>query len=203
MDLVDYVIKSIRSSYEDVLYIPSSSVMVYGYIAKLISQIAVTCLNFLIFISFWIVRYPHGENRSVIDVSLKQPGYLVILNIPEQFISAVDDFVQLYMVNQIHWKLRMIEPYVLGSRIAFVPPVEEDFRSLPVLSTYFNRSHMLHNLKRCFHSEVEFDNFQDFLINAARAFIVLKFVIKLRVRFFFLMKIYISVTLGWTKQRIF
>ena len=104
-------------------------------------------------------------------------GYLVILKIPEQLTSAVEEFVQLYKINTLHWKLGMIEPYVLGTRLAFLPPVTEDLRSLPLLSTYFNRSHMMHNLKECFHSDVQLNTFQDFMINAARPFIVLKFVI--------------------------
>ena len=93
-------------------------------------------------------------------------GYLVILDIPEQVTSAIEDFVQLYMINQLHWKLGMIEPYVLGTRLAFSPPITEDFRSLPLLSTYINRSHLMHNLKECFHADVKLDTFQDFLISA-------------------------------------
>ena len=103
-------------------------------------------------------------------------GYLVILEVSEQLISAVENIVQLYMVNTLHWKLGMIEPYVLGTQLAFLPPVTEDLRSLPLLSTYFNRSHMVHNLNECFHSDVQLNTFEDFLINAARPFIVLNFV---------------------------
>ena len=55
----------------------------------------------------------------------------------------------------------MIGPYVLGTQL---------------LNTYFNRSHMMHNLKECFHSDVKLNTFEDFMINAARPFIVLKFV---------------------------
>ena len=123
-----------------------------------------------------------GRGQSVVDtgasVSRRQSGYLVILNIPEQVTSALEDFVQLYMVNQKHWKLGMIEPYVLGTWLSFVPPLTEDFTSLPLLSTYLNKSHMVHNLRECFHSDVELNTFQDFLINAARAFIVVTFVTK-------------------------
>jgi len=91
-----------------------------------------------------------------------QLGYLVILDIPEQLTSAVEDFVQLYMINQLHWKLGMIEPYVLGTRLAFSPPVTEDFRSLPLLSTYFNRSHMMLNLEKCSHSDMKLRLFKIF-----------------------------------------
>jgi len=89
-------------------------------------------------------------------------GYLVILDISEQLTSPVEDFVQLYMINQLHWKLGMIEPYVLGTRLAFSPPVTEDFRSLPLLSTYFNRSHMMLNLEKCSHSDMKIRLFKVF-----------------------------------------
>ena len=108
-------------------------------------------------------------------------GYLVILDIPEQLTSAVEDFVQLYMINQLHWKLGMIEPYVLGTRLAFSPPKSEDFRFLPLLSTYFNRSHMMLNLKKCSHSDMKLISFKNFLINAARSLIMLQFITNMTV----------------------
>ena len=116
------------------------------------------------------------KTDPAITTETSKLGYLVILNIPEQLTSAVEHFVQLYMINTLHWKLGMIEPYVRGTWLAFLPSVKDDFRSLPLLSTYFNRSHMIHNLKQCFHSDVQLNTFEDFLINAARPFIVLKFV---------------------------
>ena len=104
-------------------------------------------------------------------------GYLVILNVPEQLTAAIEDFVQLYMVNQRHWKLGMIEPYVLGSFLSFVPPSEKYFKSMPMLSKYLDRSNLIHNLKTCFHSNnVNLESFPQFLVNAARQFITLTFV---------------------------
>ena len=104
-------------------------------------------------------------------------GYLAILKIPEQFSAAVISFLQLYTINQRHWKLKMIEPYVLRSRLAFVPPAKEDFRTLPLISKYLNRSHMLHDIQTCFQSDhVDFSTFSDFLLTAPTDFVVLQFV---------------------------
>ena len=112
-----------------------------------------------------------------VPLTMVQRGYLVVLDIPEQLTAATEDLAQLYMFNQKHLKLGMIEPYVLGSRLKTVPPLSEDFRSLPVITTFFNRSLMLNNLKRCFQSDhVELHSFPDFLINAARQFIVVTFI---------------------------
>ena len=107
----------------------------------------------------------------------EQLGYLAILEIPEQLTAATEDLIQLYMFNQKHLKLGMIEPYVLGSRLKTVPPVSEDFRSLPLISTFLNKSDMLHNLEKCFNSgRVDLHPFPDFLVNAAREFIVVRFI---------------------------
>ena len=97
----------------------------------------------------------------------------MILNIPEQLTAATDDFVQLYMVNQRHWKLGMIEPYVLGSALSFVPPAEKEFSSLRLLSKYLNRRSLINNLQACFYSDdVKLESFPQFLIDAARHFVV-------------------------------
>ena len=104
-------------------------------------------------------------------------GYLVIQSIPEQITAAIEDFAQLYMVNQRHWQLGMIEPYVLGTFLSFVPPSGKHFKSMPMLSKYLDRSHMIYNLKTCFHSnDVNLESFPQFLVNAARQFITLTFV---------------------------
>ena len=122
-----------------------------------------------------------ARNGDKADIS-EQRGYLAVLDIPEQFTAATKDLIQLYLIqlymfNQKHLKLGMIEPYVLGSHLKTVPPVSEDFRSLPLISTFLNRSLMLNNLKRCFQSDhVELHPFPDFLINAARQFIVVRFI---------------------------
>lgn len=106
-----------------------------------------------------------------------EKGYLAILKIPEQFSAAVLAFLQLYTINQQYWKLEMIEPYVLGSRLAFVPPTTEDFRTLPLISKYLNRSHMLRDIQTCFQSnDVDFSTFSDFLLKAPTDFVVLQFV---------------------------
>ena len=69
----------------------------------------------------------HYENRKEVKKHYGSLGYLVILNVPEQLTAAMDDFVQLYMVNQRHWNLGMIKPYVLGNSWSFVPPTEKSF----------------------------------------------------------------------------
>ena len=118
-----------------------------------------------------------SENHKEVKKHYGSLGYLVILNIPEQLTAATYDFVQLYMVNQWHWKLGMIEPYVLGSSLSFVPPTEKDFSSLPLLSKYFNRSYLINNLQTCFYSDdVKLQSFPQFLINAARDFVIVNFV---------------------------
>ena len=134
-----------------------------------------------------VVNHNHtpnvGVQKATIDPAITREtsnnqtklGYLVVVDIPEQLISGLENLVQLYMINQLHWKLGMIEPYVLGTWLSLAPPTREDFKSQPLLSTYLNRSHMMHNLKECFHSDVKLSTFQDLLINAARSFIVLKF----------------------------
>jgi len=117
-----------------------------------------------------------ARNGDKADIS-EQRGYLAVLDIPEQLTAATGDLFQLYMFNQKHLKLGMIEPYVLGSRLKTVPPVSEDFRSLPLISTFFNRSLMLNNLKRCFQSDhVDLHPFPDFLVNVARQFIVVRLI---------------------------
>ena len=145
----------------------------------------VICLILVLLAFFTATRYVRktGMLQKITELAndtyihdASKLGYLVIVEASEQLTSAVENFVQLYMINTLHWKLGMIEPYVLGTQLAFLPPVTEDLRSLPLLSTYFNRSHMMHNLKECFHSDVELNTFEDFLINAARPLIVLNFV---------------------------
>ncbi len=124
-------------------------------------------------------RNGHHTGRETVKVpqTAEQRGYLVVLNFPEQLTAATDDLIQLYTFNQKHLKLRMIEPYVLGSHLKTVPPVSEDFRSLPLISAFLNRTAMLTILKRCFHSDhVDWHPFPDFLINAARQFVVVTFV---------------------------
>ena len=124
-------------------------------------------------------RNGHHTKRETVEVpqTAEQRGYLAVLNIPEQLTAATGDLIQLYMFNEKHLKLGMIEPYVLGSRLKTVPPVSEDFRSLPLITTFLNRSLMLANLKRCFHSDhVDLHPFPDFLVNAARQFIVVTFI---------------------------
>ena len=109
--------------------------------------------------------------------NLSTLGFLVILNIPEQLTAATEDFVQLYMVNQRHWKLGMIEPYVLGSALSFVPPAEKEFLSLRLLSKYLNRRSLINNLQACFYSDdVKLESFPQFLIDAARHFVIVNFV---------------------------
>ena len=124
-------------------------------------------------------RNGHHTKRETVEVpqTAEQRGYLAVLDIPEQLTAATEDLFQLYLFNQKHLKLGMIEPYVLGSRLKTVPPVSEDFRSLPLITTFLNRSLMLANVKRCFHSDhVDLHPFPDFLINAARQFIVVTFI---------------------------
>ena len=124
-------------------------------------------------------QYGNLKERETVEVprTAKQRGYLVVLDIPEQLTAAIEDLIQLYMFNQKHLKLGMIEPYVLGSRLKTVPPVSEDFRSLPLISTFLNKSDMLHNLEKCFNSgRVDLHPFPDFLVNAARQFIVVRFI---------------------------
>ena len=124
-------------------------------------------------------QYGHQKKRETVKVlqTAEQRGYLVVWDIPEQLTAATKDLIQLYMFNQKHLKLGMIEPYVLGSRLKTVPPVSEDFRSLPVISTFLNKSDMLHNLEKCFNSgRVDLHSFPDFLVNAARQFIVVRFI---------------------------
>ena len=119
----------------------------------------------------------HSENHKEMKKHYGSLGYLVILNIPEQLTAATEDFVQLYMVNQRHWKLGMIEPYVLGSSLSFVPPAEKEFSSLPLLSKYLNRRYLINNLQACFYSEdVKLQSFPQFLIDAARDFVIVNFV---------------------------
>ena len=120
------------------------------------------------------VREPAVDTANI---NQTKSGYLVVLEIQEQLASAVEDLVQLYMINNLHWKLSMIEPYVLGTHLAISPPVTEDFKSLPLLSTYLNRFHMIHNLKGCFHSDVKLNTFEDFLTDGSRSFIELKFIL--------------------------
>ena len=117
------------------------------------------------------------NNEKTASANLSSLGYLVILNIPEQLTAATEDFIQLYMVNQRHWKLGMIEPYVLGSTLSFVPPAVKDFWSLPLLTKYLNRRYLIRNLQSCFHSDdVKLESFPKFLINAARDFVIVNFV---------------------------
>ena len=120
----------------------------------------------------------HARRKAVkVPQTAEQRGYLAVLNIPEQLTAATTDLFQLYLFNQKHLKLGMIEPYVLGSHLKTVPPVSKDFRSLPLISTFLNRSVMLTNLRRCFHSDhVDLHPFPDFLVNAARQFIVVRFI---------------------------
>ena len=119
----------------------------------------------------------HSENRKEVKKHYGSLGYLVILNVPEQLTAATDDFVQLYMVNQRHWNLGMIEPYVLGSALSFVPPTEKEFWSLPLLSKYLNRSVLINTLQTCFSSDdVKLQSFPQFLIDAARDFVIVNFV---------------------------
>ena len=118
----------------------------------------------------------HSENHKEVKKHYGSLGYLVILNVPEQLTAATQDFVQLYMVNQRHWKLGMIEPYVLGSSLSFVPPTEKEFWSLPLLSKYLNRSILINTLQTCFYSDdVKLQSFPRFLIDAARDFVIVNF----------------------------
>ena len=122
-------------------------------------------------------REPAVDTGSSTNINQSKSGYLVVLEIEEQLTSAMEDLVQLYMINNLHWKLGMIEPYVSRTHLAISPPVTvSDFKTLPLLSTYFNRSHMVQNLKGCFHSDVKLNTFEDFLINGGRSFIELKFI---------------------------
>ena len=124
-------------------------------------------------------RYGYLKEKETVKVprTAKQRGYLVVLDILEQLTAGIEDLIQLYMFNQKHLKLGMIEPYVLGSRLKTVPPVSEDFRSLPVISTFLNKSDMLQSLEKCFNSgRVDLHSFTDFLVNAARQFIVVRFI---------------------------
>ena len=119
----------------------------------------------------------HSENNKEVKKHYGSLGYLVILKIPEQLTAATDAFVQLYMVNQKHWNLGMIEPYVLGSALSFVPPTEKEFWSLPLLSKYLNRSILINTLQTCFYSnDVKLQSFPQFLIDAARDFVIVNFV---------------------------
>ena len=119
----------------------------------------------------------HSENHKEVKKHYGSLGYLVILNVPEQLTAATEDFVQLYMVNQRHWKLGMIEPYVLGNTLSFVPPTEKEFWSPPLLSKYLNRSYLINTLQTCFYSDdVKLQSFPQFLIDAARDFVIVNFV---------------------------
>ena len=119
----------------------------------------------------------HSENHKEVKKHYGSLGYLVILNIPEQLTAATEAFVQLYMVNQKHWNLGMIEPYVLGSSLSFVPPTEKEFWSLPLLSKYLNRSILINKLQSCFYSNgVKLQSYPRFFIDAARDFVIVNFV---------------------------
>ena len=144
--------------------------------------VTVVTLNVL-----YLVRFPqHGTLAEALDrlkllynkTGGRNLGYLVILGRTAQFTDATRRFLQLYEFSERHWKLGLIEPYIAGSRLWFVPPIDEDIQFLHPFSTYYNRSHLLQTLKACLghgSSSVHFDQFPDFLLQAAREFIVLKF----------------------------
>ena len=58
-----------------------------------------------------------------------------------------------------------------------MPPAEKEFSSLPLLSKYLNRHYLINNLQACFYSDdVKLQSFPQFLIDAARDFVIVNFV---------------------------
>lgn len=149
-----------------------------------VSSVVITLLTLNV---LYLVSFPeHSSLAEALDklrllynkTGGRNLGYLVILGRTPQFTDATRRFLQLYEFSERHWKLGLIEPYVAGSRLWFVPSIGEDIQFLHPFSTYYNRSHLLQTLETCLghgSSSVCFDQFPNFLLQAAREFIVLKF----------------------------
>ena len=115
--------------------------------------------------------------RPNFDKRPEKRGYLLVLDIPEQFNGAMRDFLELYKYSSYHLNLGLIEPYVVGTHLHFLPPNNTTELTFPTLSTYFNASYLLSILKACFNSDtLNFHTFTNFLLHASRNFIVVKFI---------------------------
>ena len=99
--------------------------------------------------------------------------YLITLKYEEQLASATRNVFQLVNLT-VHWNRRAVEPFISGSTYSAVPS-SPSLSGLFRFSEFYNASSVAAQMGDCFSKDLFLYSFEDFLVNATRNFLLLKF----------------------------
>ena len=112
-----------------------------------------------------------NKGRTLVKDAGPPHPYLVAVQYAEQLASATRNAFQLVNLT-VHWNRKPVEPFVVGSFYAGVPP-EANLKGLLRFSAIYNLSSVTAQMEKCFSRNISLYSFEDFLVNATRNFLLL------------------------------